>query len=168
MTITHVFFRIWKAISLPLLVATLLISYFNLPDQVALSFKDNGKAEQFIGKQSFFYWSVAIIMFVNLLLGAFGRSLKKALIKILPKNLKWSETPIQTEKMAEGWVNGLTAILNTFMILSLVALNKANATDDQHLSFNFNWILIASIAIFMLIVFYLPLSMLYTTPEEEA
>lgn len=168
MSITQVFFRIWKAISLPLLVATLLLSYFNLPDQIAMSFKADGKVDQLINKQVFFYWSVAIIMLVNVLMGAFGRSLKKVLIKVLPKNLNWSQTPIQTKKLAEGWVNGLTAILNTFMILTLIALNKANATDDQYLSFNFNWLLIVTFVIFMLIVLYFPIKLLYTKPSEEA
>lgn len=168
MTITQVFFRIWKAASLPLLVATLLICYFNLPDQVAIHFSDKGQPNGFINKQELFYWAVAIIMLVNLLMSAFGRSLTKLLQKAIPKNLVWSQSPIQTLKVSEGWTNGLTAILNTFLILCLVALNKVNGEENQLLTFNFNWILIVTAILFMLILFYLPYKILYTKPTEEA
>lgn len=167
MSITQVFFRIWKAVTLPIIVASVLVCYFSLPDSVAVHHDAAGKPDVFFNKQTLFYWAVGTVIFINLLMSFFGKSFTKLLPQLLPKNLLWSETPRQTTHLTDGWANGLTALLNTFFLLCLLALNKVNGNENQVSTTDFTWIIIVAAAIFMAILFYLPYNLLYSKPTEE-
>lgn len=166
MTITQVFFRVWRAVSFPLAGITLLICYLSLPDQVSIQFDEAGRPIKMINKQEWFYWIAGIIVFINLMMAAFEKSFGKLLPNVVSKTLSWSKAPLATKKLAEGWVHGLTGSLNTFVMLSTIGLFKANEKEGQLLTINLNWLMILGVVMFMLTLFYLPIQLLFSSPAE--
>jgi hypothetical protein len=167
MTITQVFFRIWKAVSFPLAAVALLLVYLSLPDQVAIQFNEAGRPVEMISKQDIFYWVVGILLVINLLLTAFGKSFSKLLPKVVSPKLGWYAAPKATAHLAEGWANGMAGTLNSFVLLALIGLYKANAKQDQILSVNLNWLMILGGTMLLLVLFYLPIQLLYSKPHES-
>jgi Protein of unknown function (DUF1648) len=167
MTLEQVFLRFSRIASLPLLVIALLFCYFSLPDNVAIHHNNFGKPDGFVGKETFYYVMVAIILAFNVVM----TSLKNAFLKLpnsaFQQQNSWTKDRAALNLLAETWVNLFITIINVFLLISIIALNRINRNEGQILDINYNWVLLLGGVLLMLIIFYLPLKLLYTKPEIE-
>lgn len=153
---------------MPLLVLSLAVCYFTLPDNTAIHHDANGNPDGFIDKQTFFYIAFAVIIGFNFLMNLLKTEAQKVdFAKLNPVSI-WAKNRESLNAMLEGWFNAFIAIINTFIIFSLVALKRVNATDGQKLDINYNWLLIIGLALLIIIIFALPIRLLFTNPSEKA
>lgn len=166
MSISNVYFNFWRRISMPLLVVTLVVCYFTLPDNAAVHHDEKGNPDGFIDKQTFFYVACGVVIGFNFLLNLLKTQIQKVdFAKLNPTSI-WANNRESLNALLEGWFNAFIAVVNTFIIFSLVALKRVNATDGQKLDVNYNWLLIAGLVLLMLLIFFLPFKILYTNPEK--
>ena len=152
---------------MPILVISLITCYFALPDNAAVHHDENGNPDGFIDKQTFFYITSGVIIGFNFLLNLLKIQVKKVdFAKLNPTSI-WAKDRESLNALLEGWFNAFVAVVNTFIIFSLVALKRVNATDGQKLDMNYNWLLIIGLVILMFIIFFLPIKILYSNPEKE-
>ena len=168
MSISYIFFNFWKKLSLPILAITLIVCYFTFPDEVAVHHTDQGQPDGFLDKQSLFYITAGVIVGFNFLLNLLRTQVQKIDFSKLNTNSVWAKESVTLKSLLEGWFNAFIAIINTYLMFSLIALSRINRTEGQVLDINYNWLLIAGLAILMAVIFYLPLKLLYTNPEPES
>ncbi len=167
MSISNVYFNFWRKASMPILVISLITCYFTLPDNAAIHHDAQGNPDGFIDKQTFFYVACGVVIGFNFLMNLLKAQVQKVdFSKLNPASI-WAKDRQALNALLEGWFNAFIAIVNTFIIFSLVALKRINATDGQKLDFNYNWLLIVGLVLLMVLIFFLPIKLLYTNPSEE-
>jgi uncharacterized membrane protein len=167
MSISNVYFNFWRKASMPLLVITLTVCYFTLPDNTAVHHDAQGNPDGFIDKQTFFYASCAVVIGFNFLMNLLKNQVQKVdFAKLNPASI-WAKNRPELNTLLEGWFNAFIAIVNTFIIFSLIGLKRINASDGQKLDINYNWLLIVGLALLLILIFFLPIKILYTNPKEN-
>ncbi len=167
MSISNVYFNFWRKASMPILVISLVTCYFNFADTVAVHHDAKGNPDGFIGKETFFYAACGVIIAFNLLLNLLKTQIQKVdFYKLNPTSI-WAKNRESLNGLLEAWFNAFIAMVNTFIIFVLMALKRVNANDGQKLDMNYNWLLLAGLAILMILIFFLPIKILYTNPSEE-
>lgn len=167
MSVTHIFFNLWRRVSMPLLAITLIICYFTFPDNVAIHHTSSGRPDDFIDKQNLFYIAFALIIGLNFLLNLLRTQIQKIDFAKLNANSTWAKDPEALKNLLEAWFNTFIAIINTFMVLFLIALSRINRTEDQKLDINYDWLLVGGAVVLLIILFYLPIRLLYTSPATK-
>lgn len=152
---------------MPILVASLVTCYFNFGDNVAVHHDAKGNPDGYIGKETFFYVACGVVIVFNLLLNLLKAQIQKIDFNALNPNSIWAKNRESLNGLIEGWFNAFIAVVNTFIIFVLMALKRVNASDGQKLDMNYNWLLLAGLAILMLLIFFLPIKILYTNPSKN-
>jgi hypothetical protein len=165
--IFNAFFRLWRIVSTILLTANLMFCYISLPESVAFVFNDKGKAEAFTSKQSFFYWTAAIIFILNIGTLLLKNIVEKVNFKKAYPNSLWANSSENLKIEISGWFNAFLALTNTYLIFVILGLNSINARKDQSLDFNYNQLLMGGALLLLILVFYLPIKLLYSNPPLE-
>lgn len=162
-----IFFGFWRKASMAVLIATILFCYANLPDSIAVTHDESGRPVGFLEKQYFFYIAAGVTVFFNLLMGA----LKKQLIRInfvkLNPDSAWAKNKSSLDDLIGGWFDAFAALVNTFLVFVLFGLNSINANRGQMLDFDYNKIMLLAAVILMILVFFLPLRLLFTNPSAS-
>jgi uncharacterized membrane protein YphA (DoxX/SURF4 family) len=167
MSISNVFFNFWRKASMPLFVVALMLCYFTMPDNAAVHHDSKGNPDGFIDKQTFFYIAFAVIIVFNFLLNLLRNQVQKVdFAKLNPASI-WAKDKVKLNALLEGWFNAFIAFTNTFIAFALIGLRKINANDGQKLDFNYNWLLIVGLVILMILIFFLPIRLLFTNPSED-
>lgn len=112
-----------RIISVLFLLGVLLFVYANISELVVLQTYEAGISDGIISKSSFFYVALLITVVIN---GGFH-----ALINLFKKTS--FQSPMYTEAMLV-WLNGLTILLNAFLITSLIFINAYNSLGVTNLS----------------------------------
>lgn len=112
-----------RIISVLFLLGVLLFVYANISELVVLQTYEAGISDGIISKSSFFYVALLITVVIN---GGFH-----ALINLFKKTS--FQSPMYTEAMLV-WLNGLTMLLNAFLITSLIFINAYNSLGVTNLS----------------------------------
>lgn len=112
-----------RIISVLFLLGVLLFVYANISELVVLQTYEAGISDGIISKSSFFYVALLITVVIN---GGFH-----ALINLFKKSS--FQSPMYTEAMLV-WLNGLTILLNAFLITSLIFINAYNSLGVTNLS----------------------------------
>jgi ABC-type transport system involved in cytochrome bd biosynthesis fused ATPase/permease subunit len=167
MSISNVYFNFWRKASMPILVISLVTCYFNFGDNVAVHHDTKGNPDGYIGKETFFYVACGVVIAFNFLLNLLKTQIQKIDFEKLNPASIWAKNAEELNALLETWFNAFIALVNTFIIFALMALKRVNAADGQKLDMNYNWLLIAGLAILMILIFYLPIKLLYTNPEKE-
>ena len=167
MSLEQVFYRFWRLASLPLLVITLLYCYYILPDSVAIHHNNFGKPDGFISKETFFYVSTVVIIVFNVVMSALKDAFLKLPNSAFPQQNIWVRTREALNNLIISWTNLFVAIINSFLIICIIGLGKINRSDGQVLDMNYNWVLLFGGVLLMLIIFYLPLKLLFSQPKVE-
>lgn len=163
----NIFFKFWKITSVVLLTIIILFCYANLPDNIAINFNENGNPEGFINKQQFFYWSAGVVFFINTLVSLLQNAVLKINFKALNPNSQWAKEPEALKNLLKGWFQGFLAVINTYLIFVILGINNINSDKAQTLDFNYNWLIVLGIIILIVIIFSLPIRLLYTQPAKE-
>lgn len=162
----NIFFGFWKKFSIVLLAIVVLYCYASLPESIAITHDSQGKPIRFIDKQVYFYVASAVGFLFNLLMTLLGNQLQKAdFSKIFP-NSEWAQKPLALRELLRGWQSAFVAIINTFLIFAILGLNNINAGKNQTLDFNYNWMLLLGGALLMILIFVVPLRLLFSTPRN--
>jgi uncharacterized membrane protein len=166
--VISIFFRFWRIVASLLLTVVLLFCYTNLPESIAYRFDTAGKPSHFIDKQTFFYFSAGLLFFLNILV----LLLKSALIKLdfskINAQLSWPKYPEQLRAQIKGSFDAFLALLNTYFIFVLTGLNNINGRRDQSLDFDYSLLTVVGSILLIILVFYLPLRLLFTEPRAES
>jgi len=166
MSISHVFFSFWRKLSLPFLTIALLIIYVTFPDNVAVHHNEAGNPDRFMSKQDVFYVFVAVAGIFNLLVLSLKATIKKLDFAKLNVESPWTKSE-GLSPMIQAWFDAFIAIVNSFLAIVLIAISRINRTDGQVLDINYNWVLIGGAIILMILIFYLPVRLLFTKPSHE-
>jgi hypothetical protein len=138
-----------------------------LPDNIAIDFNENGNPEGFINKQQFFYWSAGVVFLINTLVSLLQNAVLKINFKALNPNSQWAKEPEALKNLLKGWFQGFLAVINTYLIFVILGINNINSDKAQTLDFNYNWLIVLGILILIVIIFSLPIRLLYTQPAKE-
>ena len=152
---------------MPVLAITLVVCYFIFPDDVAIHHTSSGRPDDYISKQDFFYVAFAIIIGMNFLLNLLRTQVQKINFSKLNANSIWAKDPEALKNLLEAWFNAFIAVINSFMIVFLIALNRINRTEDQKLDINYDWVIVGGAAILLIVLFYLPIRLLYSNPATR-
>ncbi|MBK9511828.1 MAG: hypothetical protein IPO04_21560 [Cytophagaceae bacterium] len=150
-----------------MLTVVVLFCYANLPESIAINFDSKGNPVGFISQQQFFYWTAGLIFFVNFLVSLLRNSLIKLNFKALNPESAWANHPEATKNLISTWFNAFLAIINTFLIFVVLGINNINSDQSQRLDFNYNWFIIGGAALLLIIIFWLPVRLLFTNPPQE-
>lgn len=167
MSISHIFFNFWRKVSMPLLAVTLIICYFTFPDNVAVHHTSSGRPDGYIDRQDFFYISFGVIIVFNLLLNLLKNQVEKLNFAQINPNSVWAKDSDALKKLLNSWFDAFIALVNTYMVFALIALSRINRTEDQKLDINYDWFVMAGAALLLIIIFYLPIRLLYTNPSSK-
>jgi uncharacterized membrane protein len=167
MSLEQVFFRFWRLASLPLLVIILLYCYYILPDSTAIHHNNLGKPDGFVSKETFFYVTTAVIIVFNVVISALKDAFLKLPNSAFPQENIWTKNREALNRAVEGWANLFVAVINSYLVICIIGLGKINRSEGQVLDMNYNWILLLGGVLLMLVVFYLPLKLLYSQPKVD-
>lgn len=165
MSIEFFISRVWRYLSIAAFVIILLFTYRGLPDPTAVHFGDNGRGDGFLPKNEVFYLFGSIMFAFNILVMLLINSVKKltaSAFQWIP-NKKWLIDRKQLNEALVNWLNFLPAIVNTFLLLILRALLALN--DERTFNTDYTYLLIIGIVAIMIWIFYLPIKLLYTSPD---
>lgn len=162
-----IFFNFWSKVFFVLSIMTMLFCYTTMPDSVAVSHTEWGKANGFISLQSFFYIASGVILGINVLFWALRDQIIKIDFAKLYPNSQWAANKIALSALIKNWINAFLAFVNTYLVFALLGLYNINSTPDQHSDFNYNWLLLIGVVFMLIILFSLPLLLLYTNPKTE-
>jgi ABC-type transport system involved in cytochrome bd biosynthesis fused ATPase/permease subunit len=166
MSISNILFGFWRKISLPFLSLTLIVIYVTLPDNIAIHHDEKGNPDRYTNKQTLFFTVVAVGLVFNFLTLMLKNQMKKIDFSKLSIASPWMKSE-KTQPMIAAWFDAFIAFVNSFIALTLIAVNRINHRDGQTLDINYNWFLIGGAIILMILIFYLPLRLLFTSPAEE-
>lgn len=152
---------------MPFLAITLIVCYFTFPDDVAIHHTSSGRPDDFISKQDFFYIAFGIIILFNFLLNLLKTQVLKLNFTQLNQNSVWTKNTDALKQLLTTWFDVFIAVLNSYMILFLLALSRVNSSEDQRLDINYDWFVAAGAVVLLVVIFYLPIKLLYTNPETK-
>mgnify|MGYP000844123849 CR=1 FL=1 len=164
---TNIFFKFWRVSSVVIITAVILFCYTNLPDSIAIGHDDQGYPNRFINKQQFFYWTVGIVFSINILMDLLKGLLLKIDFKGLNSTSAWANEPTALQALITGWFSAFLSFVNTYLIFVILGLNNINSRKGQMLDFNYNWLLIFGVFILMILLFFVPLRLLFSNPTPE-
>lgn len=118
--------RFFWLLSLVGFLAALLLTYANLEAFVTLKFQSDGE-ELTIGRDLFFYVSIAIFILVNILLYVFARILRK-LPEPQPEQSFW----LADLKLRQRLINWLLSFVLIFNILFIIAVFIIGNMSDMY------------------------------------
>jgi hypothetical protein len=163
----NIFFGFWKKFSMGLIAVIVFFCYKNLPDDIAILHNNIGDPIEFIKKQHFFYWVAGVVFFFNfftIMLHNLTLKIDFSKITILGK---WANQPKSFSNLLNGWFDAFLAFANTFIVFTVLGINKINQSKNQTLDFNYNWLLIAGLIIIITLMFFLPLRILFSNPSVD-
>ncbi|MGR3811506.1 hypothetical protein [Jiulongibacter sp. NS-SX5] len=162
---TDVITRILKFSSLAIVLIMLMLCYIQLPDSIAITHNEIGRPTAFIDKQNFFYVGVAVIVGLYLLFGLLKNSLVKADFSKLNPQSTWAKAPEKLKNLLGGWSDVFLAVINVYLLFTLLAIKETNSEASQNLFRNYDWFLIAGAVALIIMIFYVPLKLLFTDPK---
>jgi hypothetical protein len=113
--------------------------YAGMPEKIAMFSDANNNPNLYIGRNSFFYLSLAIIVLVN---GVF----------MLYSHFANAGRTERTERFINSlriWANGLLALVNLFFITALIFLSAFNSLEKLDL-FNFGLVIYVALGLIFL------------------
>ncbi|WP_304237700.1 hypothetical protein [Jiulongibacter sediminis] len=163
---TDVITKILKFVSFILVIIMLLLCYVQLPDSIAVTHNEIGRPTGFMDKQTFFYVGVAVIVGLYVLFGLLKSTLVKTNFSNLnPKSL-WAQKPEQLKYLLGGWSDVFLTVINIYLLFTLLAIKETNGEASRNLFRNYDWFLIVGAIALIILIFFVPLRLLFTDPKE--
>jgi len=129
------FFRLLWVISALVYFATLMLGYAYLPESVAIHADLEGEADQFIEKETFFYFGVGFFIVVNFL--------GSILLSVLSSIPETSGFYLRSENFKESitsWLSSFVTIVNIFLVCAATYIALFNNQGDYQIS-QFSWLI---------------------------
>lgn len=161
--------KIWRWMSMALVIGALVWTYSLFPDMVAVDFSKSGLAETYISKEQIFYIIMGLFLVNNVLISRLARQVPNVHTDHLPipRRKIWAEHRELLNEQLVNWVYCVVASINTVMGFSLFALATINSSQYKLDVFDFSWVFYLGLAL-LIFVFLLPLRLFWApAPEDE-
>ena len=160
--------KIWRWLSIILVIGALVWTYSVFPDMVAVDFSNTGLAEKYVGKENVFYIVMGLFLVNNVIISGLAKQIPNVDPEHLPiiNRKTWAQHRTALNEHLINWLFCLVAVINTIIGFSLFALATINSTQYKLDVFDFSWLYYASIGL-MVFVFILPLRLLFTPAPED-
>ncbi len=159
--------RALRYLSILLFLVILFLTYFGLPDLVAVHFAPNGQPDGFLGRDTVFYATGGLMVVFNVLLLVLARSIAR-----LPDaaagvfgTVAWRQHPDALRQALVNWLLLGTAALNVFLSLCLNALSRLNNAQPTRTVFDYRWLLGLGLGLLLAWLLYLPGRLLLAKPS---
>ncbi|KXX71208.1 hypothetical protein [Flammeovirga sp. SJP92] len=127
---------IW-ALSLFIFLGYSLLAYIYFPDSgVMVMGATETESAMVMSKSNFFYSSMGILLFINIVLAGLGASvlhLPQQLIMV-PNKAKWLQTKEAQQQLLEsvkGWTKGLATLINGLLLSTLGVIYRTQGHDIE-------------------------------------
>jgi len=160
--------KIWRWLSIFLVIGALVWTYSLFPEMVAVDFSETGLAEKYVGKENVFYIVMGLFLVNNVIIAGLAKQIPNMDALHLPilKREIWAQHRADLNEHLTNWLYCLVAVINTIIGFSLFALATINSTQYKMDVFDFAWVYYAGMAM-MIIVFIMPLRLLWTPVPED-
>jgi uncharacterized membrane protein len=160
MKASYLLIRFLKLLSLVAFIVMLFLTYYRLPNPVALHFNDAGRADQYIDKTVLFYAGGVFIVLFNVILSIAARFIFTVPAQMfpMPNRRYWladKESRFSFLAILRDWLNSLVVIGNILLFACLFILLKLNGSDEADPA-SYSWLLIVGLAALCVWVFFLP------------
>ncbi|GGC13464.1 hypothetical protein [Dyadobacter sediminis] len=168
MKVTTFAIKVWRWLSVVLVIGALIWTYSVFPQMVAVDFSDSGLAEIYLAKEHIFYIVMALFLVNNVLIARFAKLVSNAdpMHLPIPKKRIWAQHREELNEHLVNWFNCLVAAINTVIGFSLFSLATINSTNYKVDVFDFSWLYYIGVAL-LVIVLLLPLRLLSTPVPED-
>lgn len=169
MKVTTFVIKVWRWLSLMLVIGALVWTYSVFPQTVAVDFSETGLAERYVEKEHIFYIVMGLFLLNNVLITGLARHIPKVdpMHLPIPNKRAWAQHREALNEHMTNWLFCLVAVINTVIGLSLFALATVNSQQYKLDVFDFLWLYYVGIAL-LIIVFLLPLRLLSPpVPKDE-
>ena len=166
MSIENLFARIFRVLSLVLVIVAIFLSYFSFPDTVAVH-HEHGKAVGFFPKNQMFYYMTGLVVVFYTLLTAFVNVFKKLPDSAMkfPNASTWLQNRNELNERVANWSGIAQGFFNTFFSLTLYTLTMVNLSETKRTIANYQWILIVGGFVLLIVLFWLPIRLLFSKPK---
>jgi hypothetical protein len=161
--------KIWRWLSIAMVVGALTWTYSLFPDMVAVDFSSTGLAEKYVNKEHIFYLIMGLFLVNNVFISRLALQVPNIDTEFLPilKKKTWAQHRETLNELLINWIYCVVASINTVMGFSLFALATINSSNYKMDVFDFSWVFYLGLGL-LIFVFLLPLRLLWTPgPEEE-
>jgi hypothetical protein len=161
--------KIWRWLSIALVVGALTWTYSLFPDMVAVDFSSSGLAEKYVNKEHIFYIIMGLFLVNNVFISRLALQVPNIDTDYLPilKKKTWAMHRENLNELLINWIYCVVASINTVVGFSLFALATINSSSYKMDVFDFSWVFYMGLGL-LIFVFLLPLRLLWTPgPEEE-
>ncbi|MEK6480617.1 hypothetical protein WJR50_23940 [Catalinimonas sp. 4WD22] len=129
------FFRLLWVFTALIYFAALMLSYAYLPERVGIQADMEGVPNEFIERDTFFYFGLGFFIIANLL--------GSILLSVLTSVPETSGFYFRSENFKEGitsWLSSFIAIINIFLTSAVMYIALFNNQGDYRMS-QFNWLI---------------------------
>lgn len=149
----------------------LLITYYSLPNPVAIHFSAVGQADEYVDKSVLFYVAGIFIVLFNVLLSLATRFIFSipAHFFPMPNRNSWladKESRFYFMSLLRNWLNSFIFIGNILLFACLFILLKLNSATIANPA-DYSWIMFAGMAVLLLWLFFLPVRLLMRSAAVE-
>ncbi|MDF9796138.1 Ca2+/Na+ antiporter [Catalinimonas alkaloidigena] len=141
------FFRLLWVLTALVYFAALMLSYAYLPELVGIHADMEGVADDFIERDTFFYFGLGFFIISNLL--------GSMLLSVLTSVPETSGFYFNSENFKEGvtsWLSAFIAIINVFLTSAVMYIALFNNQGDYSMS-QFNWLIyVAPVLLFFSLI----------------
>ncbi|WPP52345.1 hypothetical protein [Catalinimonas niigatensis] len=143
----------WVFTALAYFVA-LMLSYAYLPERVGIQTDDEGVVNEFIDRETFFYFGVGIFIVVNLL-----GSILLSVLNGIPDSSGFYFRSEEFKENITSWFSAFVAIINIFLICAVAYIAIFNNQGASG-SFQFNWLIYVAPLFFVINLVWLVMIMI--------
>ncbi|MBC7921588.1 MAG: DUF1648 domain-containing protein [Ferruginibacter sp.] len=153
--------RILRVFTLFGFIVALFVCYIGLPQQVAIHYDESGAADGFVDKSLIFYGLTAFVVLFNTALSVLAKlvpALPASRLKV-PNRPFWTENRQALRDILAGWLTSLTALVNAFLVICLVVVQRLNVDQDVPV-LGYGWLPVAGGILLLGWAAFLPLRLL--------
>ncbi|WP_138480394.1 hypothetical protein [Dyadobacter bucti] len=160
--------KVWRWLSVLLVIGALVWTYSVFPEMVAVDFSDSGLAERYLSKEHVFYIVMGLFLLNNVFITRLARQIPNMDSRHLPilKRETWAKHREELDEHLTNWLFCLVAVINTIIGFSLFALATINSMQYKMDVFDFSWLYYAGLAL-MIMLFLLPVRLLWTPVPDD-
>ncbi len=161
--------KVWRFLSMALVIASAGFTYSILPDEVAVGFGPSGQPKDYMLKSNIFYIAVGIILVNNVLIMSLAKRLLKFPANLLPipNQTDWTAHREALNEHLQNWFYCIVASINTILALTLFTIGTVNSNQFKYHLSDFGWLFYLTVFMLLAILISLPIRLLMKPRNED-
>jgi uncharacterized membrane protein len=162
--------KVWRGLSVALVLGGTAFGYSLLPEDVAVHFNGAGQPDAFMSKAQIFYLFMGLILVNNVLVMALAKRLLLLPSHLLPipNQAAWSRQRDELNEHLRNWFYCIVAGINTILAVTMMALSTVNSNQSTYNLFDFKWLSYSVVILLLIIVAALPVRLLKKPKPQDA